>query len=174
MSGETKTLWKFFSIADWVEEEKFHEDMHRDGWKLIKADFCTYTYEKTAAEEYIYQLDYNPKAEKREDYLQMFSDCGWEYAGSNVGYNYFRKAKSEMQEDEEIFSDNDSKRDMLQKVIRNRMIPIIILLVMLLPFVIYELVNPTYVINIVAYTFLYVLMISVCIKLTKAYRKLKN
>jgi uncharacterized membrane protein YadS len=61
--------------------------------------------------------------------MQMFADFGWEYAGKCVGWLYFRKAASQVdgETEGELFSDNESKVDMIQQVIRTRMLPILVL-----------------------------------------------
>ena len=74
-------------------------------------------------------MDYNDDSiRNREEYIQMFSDCGWEYLQNYVGYSYFRKPVSEMKGDEEeIFCDDDSRLEMLSRVFRGRMIPLLII-----------------------------------------------
>jgi len=45
----------------------------------------------------VYQLDYNQEGRShKEEYIQMFTDCGWEYLQDFVGYSYFRKPKAAM------------------------------------------------------------------------------
>ena len=39
-----KTRIRFFTIADFVEEEKWLRDQHRNGWKILKMTFpCFYS-----------------------------------------------------------------------------------------------------------------------------------
>ena len=56
----------------------------------------------------------------------MFADCGWEYIGEFVGYSYFRKPVKDMNGEEEIFNDNMSKIEMLDRVYKGRMVPLIV------------------------------------------------
>ena len=44
-----------------------------------------------------------------------------------MGYSYFRKPKSQMQGDEEIFCDMESRMDMFRRILRGRMIPLLVL-----------------------------------------------
>ena len=57
----------------------------------------------------------------------MFKDCGWEYILDYVGYSYFRKPASEMNGDEKIFCDENSKLEMLERVFKKRLLPLLII-----------------------------------------------
>ena len=124
-----KKLFRYFSIFEYEKEEKFLREMHKSGWKFVKvAGFGIYHFEKCTSEDVIYQLDYNRDAQKnREEYLQMFSDCGWEHLQDYAGYSYFRKPAADMREDEGIFCDEDSKLMMMERVLKGRMTPLLIL-----------------------------------------------
>lgn len=115
---ETKVLRKYFGLADFIDEQRFLEQQHREGMKFVKFEpFIKYTFEKCIPEEYVYQLDY--KEDKKDDatYIQMFVDCGWEYIMKYGTWYYFRKPKSDiLKQDNEIFSDKDSKINMIKKV----------------------------------------------------------
>lgn len=64
----------------------------------------------------------------------MFEDCGWEYIQDFFGYSYFRKAVADNGSTEEIFCDDDSRFQMMQRVMKGRMIPLLIIfLSVLLP-----------------------------------------
>jgi len=125
----TKREFKWFTITQHEEEGEYLSDMHRHGWKLSKVSFPGFYYfEECEPEEYIYQLDYNQDSVKnRGEYLTMFRDCGWDYMFDFVGYSYFRKPKSQMDGDEKIFCDDESRLDMLKRVFMGRVIPLVIL-----------------------------------------------
>ena len=58
----------------------------------------------------------------------MFQDCGWEYLQNYAGYSYFRKETSEMKtREEEIFCDDASRLDMMKRVFKGRVAPLIAL-----------------------------------------------
>lgn len=60
------------------------------------------------------------------EYVQMFQDCGWEYLQNYFGYSYFRKPASEMGgAEDEIFCDDVSQLDMVKRVLRQRMVPLV-------------------------------------------------
>ena len=55
----------------------------------------------------------------------MFRDCGWEYIQDYAGYSYFSKPRSEMNGDEEIFCDDASRLEMMKRVYKGRLLPLI-------------------------------------------------
>ena len=91
-------------------------------------------------QEVVYRLDYNPEARAhREDYVQMFRDCGWEYVQDYVGYSYFRKPAPASERDAEIFCDDASRLEMMERVLKGRMLPLVaILLLVIVPVLIVE------------------------------------
>lgn len=126
MSGR-KTEFKFFTIPEYAKEEKYLREMHKKGWKLDHIVFPGfYEFEKCEPEDVVYQLDYNPEGRNHHsEYAQMFGDCGWEYMMDFVGYSYFRKPVAKMKEQEEIFSDDESRLEMIKRVWKGRMIPLL-------------------------------------------------
>lgn len=74
---ETKTMIRFFTIADYEEEEIWLHEQHKNGWKLHKMiPPCLYIFEKCTPEDVIYRLDYKNGAENA-NYFQLFTDYGW-------------------------------------------------------------------------------------------------
>lgn len=126
---ETRKQFKYFHIMEYDKEQLYLQDMHRQGWKLVKVTgFCIYHFEKCEPEDVVYQLDYNQEGiEHKTEYVQMFQDCGWEYLMDYVGYSYFRKPTSEMNGDEEIFCDDQSRFDMVERIFKGRLIPLLVL-----------------------------------------------
>lgn len=87
-----------------------------------------YHFEKCEPQDVIYQLDYNKEGlEHKEEYVKMFEDCGWEYLQDFVGYSYFRKPASETTGSEEIFCDDSSRLQMMDRVFKGRVLPLVIL-----------------------------------------------
>lgn len=124
-----KTLTRFFTIADFEDEEEFLRYQHQNGWKLVKqTPPCFFTFEACEPEDVIYRMDYKNSTESGE-YMQMMKDFGWEYAGKCVGWLYFRKpaALIESEEEGELFSDNSSRIDMVRYIIRTRLLPLCII-----------------------------------------------
>lgn len=125
----TKTVVKFFTITDYEKEQDYLSMEHKHGWKLSHITFpFFYHFEECEPEEVVYQLDYNPDRYKNfKQYTEMFDDCGWAYICDFVGYSYFYKAVKEMNDNEEIFNDDGSKKDMLDRVFKGRMIPLFVI-----------------------------------------------
>lgn len=129
MMENTKTVFKYFTIPQYQQEEDFLSDMHEKGWRFTHAAFPgIYHFVECEPGKAAYRLDYNPEgSQNREEYLQMFSDCGWEYVCDFVGYSYFRKEGAVGAEREEIFCDDASRLDMMKRVFAGRFIPLICL-----------------------------------------------
>lgn len=127
--AHTKREFRFFTIAEYEKEEAYLARNHREGWKLVQAALPGwYTFEECEPEEVIYQLDYNStQGEEKAQYLQMFADCGWEYVGEMNGWRYFRKPLAQADGDEAIFSSDASRLELLGRVFRTRMLPILLL-----------------------------------------------
>ena len=115
---EMKTTVKFFSVVDWEEEQNYLREMHRRGWKFVRLTaLCFYHFVKCEPEDVIYQLDYNADGvEHKDEYVQLFADCGWEYLQDYMGYSYFRKSASQTEGAEEIFCDDASRLQMFERV----------------------------------------------------------
>ena len=57
----------------------------------------------------------------------MFRDCGWEYVQDYAGYSYFRKPSAEMTGNEEIFCDDSSRLEMMKRVFKGRLLPLVVI-----------------------------------------------
>lgn len=126
---DKKTKIRFFTVAQWQQEQEFLRQEHNNGWKFtsLNALGC-YHFEKCEPQDVVYQLDYNPDGiAHKAEYVQMFRDCGWEYLQDYFGYSYFRKPVSAMDGNEEIFCDDSSRLDFMKRVFRWRIIPLIII-----------------------------------------------
>lgn len=128
--AQTKTEFKWFTVVQYKAEQEYLREMHLNGWKLTRISFPGfYHFEACIPEDMVYQLDYNQDgtAHKRE-YIQLFADCGWEYLFDFVGYSYFRKPVSQMEgteESEEIFCDDESRLEMMKRVFKGRVMPLL-------------------------------------------------
>ena len=127
--GNSKTVFKYFTIPQYQQEEDYLSAMNEKGWKFTHAAFPGfYHFEKCEPKKVTYRLDYNQEGiRNKAEYIQMFSDCGWEYICDFVGYSYFRKEGEPGEEREEIFCDDASRLDMMKRVFRGRIIPLIVI-----------------------------------------------
>ena len=126
---ETKKQFRWFTIFEYEKEQDYLRDMHKSGWKFVKVKgLGMYYFEKCIPQDVVYQLDYNKDGlAHKDEYLRMFGDCGWEYIQDYVGYSYFRKAVSRDGVAEEIFCDDESRFQMMQRVIKGRMLPLLVI-----------------------------------------------
>ena len=126
----TKKQWKYFSIMDYEKEEEYLRDMHKSGWKFTHVSgIGTYHFETCEPEDVVYQLDYNQEGlSHKDEYVQLFSDCGWQYLQDYCGYSYFRKSAKDMKNgEEEIFCDDYSRLQMMERVFKGRLLPLLVL-----------------------------------------------
>ena len=139
---EKKSVYRIFTIADYDREALYFREMHAKGWKLRKVSYSIllfavkYTFEKCQPEQVSYQLDFYPmRTSERTSYLQLFKDCGWEHITDFNSFSYFRKAHSEIESDAEfeIYNDATGKLDMVHRILRLRLLPVLLLFLALLP-----------------------------------------
>ena len=139
---EKKIVYRIFTIADYEGEALYFREMHAKGWRLRKVSYSIllfvvkYTFEKCQPEQVSYQLDFYPmKTSERTSYLQLFKDCGWEHITDFNSFSYFRKAHSEIESDAEfeIYNDATGKLDMVHRILRLRLLPVLFFLSMLIP-----------------------------------------
>ena len=124
-----KTFVRFFTIADYEEEEIWLREQHRQGWKLTDmTPPCFFGFESCEPADVVYRLDFK-NDEQSDDYLQMAEDFGWEYFAQCFGWLYFRKPaeSAEAEGEDELFSDNASRVEMVSQIVRRRMVPLAII-----------------------------------------------
>lgn len=140
---EKKIVYRIFTIADYEREALYFRKMHAEGWKLRKVSYSIflfavkYTFEKCQPEQVSYQLDFYPmEKSERASYLQLFKDCGWEHITDFNSFSYFRKAHSEIESDAEfeIYNDAAGKLAMVNRILRLRLVPVLLLLAIHIPF----------------------------------------
>ena len=134
---EEKIVYRIFTIADYEREALYFREMHAQGWKLRKVSYSIllfavkYTFEKCQPEQVSYQLDFYPmEKSERTSYLQLFKDCGWEHITDFNSFSYFRKAHSEIESNAEfeIYNDVAGKLAMVNRILRLRLVPVLLLL----------------------------------------------
>ena len=139
---EKKIVYRIFTIADYEREALYFREMHAKGWKLRKVSYSIllfavkYTFEKCQPEQVSYQLDFYPmEKSERVSYLQLFKDCGWEHITDFNSFSYFRKAHSEIESNAEfeIYNDAAGKLAMVNRILRLRLVPVLLLLAIHIP-----------------------------------------
>lgn len=132
MDKTTKREFRYFLLTDYEREEEYLRRRHQEGWRFTGVTLPgTYHFERCEPEDVVYRLDFNPLAkQEREEYIQIFRDYGWEYLQDLNEYSYFRKPAAEASgADNEIFSDDESRLEMLKRIFRSRMLPILAIFV---------------------------------------------
>ena len=131
--AETKKEYHFWVLPEYEQEEEYLRKMHNQGWKLAQVSLPgIYTFERCAPEDVVYKLDFRPlQGEDKEAFLSMYRDYGWEYLQDLNDYSYFRKPAADAAPgDLDVFSDDESRLDMVKRILRWRMVPILIIVLL--------------------------------------------
>ena len=116
-----------FYISEFDQEAAWLSFMHKEGWKFVSTDGYHYQFEKAEKEDWCYQLDYKENGIAEDDYITMYQDYGWEYAGQYDHWCYFRKKRIEGEEtDTTLFGNRESKLELYKRVVNGqflRMLP---------------------------------------------------
>ena len=110
-----KKVTKFYMPWNFEKEQAWLEEQAREGWKLVKHGFH-YTFEKSAPEEVVIRSDYISLAtdKKKQEYISLFEESGWEFIGATTGWYYFRIPAD--QYDTDIYSDPQSRIEQLKRL----------------------------------------------------------
>lgn len=103
---------------NYQKEEKWINEMAKEGWHLENYTFACYIFEKGAPGEYDYcieLLEDGPKTEKGKAYLAFMEEAGIEYVTNSANWAYFRKKATE--EPFVIYTDYLSRKKHLQRII---------------------------------------------------------
>ncbi|NLD16327.1 MAG: DUF2812 domain-containing protein [Tissierellia bacterium] len=123
------TKFNFFTISDYEKEEKYLREMANKGYHLESIFFPGfYKFQKGEPKDIVYRLDFNNfKGGEKNSYIKLFEDYGWEYLLEFVGWSYFRKDAKEA--DIEIFSDDESRLNLVNRIFVARLLPLILIFV---------------------------------------------
>lgn len=113
---DTITKWRWFWAWDDEKEEAWLRAMANRGLHFRGFFFGRYEFEQGPARDDVYRLDFLPASRDRAEYLQIFQDAGWEYAGQFGSWQYFRKT-AHPGEEAQIYTDNASKAVKYQRLI---------------------------------------------------------
>lgn len=143
--AEYRKEFHWFLLTDYEQEEEFLRRKHQQGQRFVKVSLPgIYYFEDCTPEDVVYRLDFNPQdPQDRDSYRQMYEDYGWTYLQDLNEYSYFCKPAAELERDNQIFSDMESKLEMLKRIFRKRMLPILTIFILcFLPGVWQVLTNP--------------------------------
>ena len=125
--ADTVTKIRVFTIADFKEEEVWLREMAQTGLHLKKMIVpCFYIFEKGEPRDVIYRLDFT-NSDENGDYNRMLSEFGWENCGRCMGWIYWRRSADELanEREGELFSDDESRLELVKKVLLTRMLPLL-------------------------------------------------
>ena len=174
---------KIFLLPEFMEEEKYLEEQHKLGWKFVEIKgISKYIFEATENEDYIYQLDIIPAEEDEEMYIQMLKDYGWEFVTIFNSWYYFRRKRNDSKGDIQIYSDSNSKLDMIKRSLKIQISALLLLTILTVTIVPYamtslEVGSPSTIIKIsfiIIYGFLWILSIRNMFKFKKLEKDIAN
>lgn len=91
---EYKTVWNFFFISQAEEEERWLNDMARNGWNFVRVGLCRYVFKKGTPGEFIYKLDLPenmPHGLGKEEYYNFLTECGIRIVHEMKEWMYLQK-----------------------------------------------------------------------------------
>lgn len=107
---------KFYFAWHEKKEKAFLEEMSLKGYRLIKIGLFSYYFEPCEPEERVYEADFRSYDKMSEDeYIQLFSDAGWEHDATFSGWYMFSRLKDENHMS--IFSDIESLQDKYKRLL---------------------------------------------------------
>ncbi|MCK9862737.1 DUF2812 domain-containing protein [Paenibacillus sp. ATY16] len=121
---------------DFEKEEKWINEMSRDGLHFKKASMASSFFAKDESVRYTYRLDYQTGqglgSSKFQEYIDLYRDAGWEYVSSYGSlWHYFRR---EWQPGEEprLYTDRDSLIQLYKRMQRVMAIMMLVNLIIML------------------------------------------
>ena len=76
-----------YGLMQYVKELRDGEIVSGAG--AVYTSFTKYVFEKCENEAVTYQIDFNPNKQEKDEYVQMFSDFGWQLVTEKEGKFYF-------------------------------------------------------------------------------------
>lgn len=98
MDMEYKKVWRFFSIADFEQEERWLNDMSASGWNFVRTNGLIFTFRKGTPGEFIYKMDLpenNAHGLGKEEYYLFLTECGNRIVCQNKDWIYLRKSAAD-------------------------------------------------------------------------------
>ena len=139
----SRIMCRYYMLPEYGQEEAFFAEQHRQGYALKRFIIpFFYIFEPRPAAHYTYKIDFQnlTRREENAQYQQLYADYGWEYVASANGFHVFRKPSSEAEEDD-IFSDNESRLAMVKRISKQRMGLLMMIVVLLFAYIGYKLVQ---------------------------------
>lgn len=110
-NGETKRFFKVFWAWQEEEEQEWLKEMARQGWILKRTRPPFYTFERGEPADVEFRLDFKSTPDTDfAEYLQLFSDAGWEHVDRWGSWIYFRRPAGSGT-DLDLYTDNRSRAE---------------------------------------------------------------
>lgn len=119
--SEINRMFRIYLPDMYEKEEKFLTEMSLRGWHFDHfTPPCSYTFVKKPPKPYVYKMDFRKnRNEDRDSYKALYEDCGWEHVQEfrvfGGSWEYFRK-ECVYGKEEDIFTDNESKIELLARI----------------------------------------------------------
>jgi hypothetical protein len=149
--------------------------MAKSGYLLIDCLFpYCYTFDKTDPQNMTYRLEFKPDTKDLDAYLAMVSNYGLALLAGPNNWYYFYKRQSENALENEIFSDNPTRADMIVKTVKSRFLPLITIELILFIFIFLSALPTGLLPIIMMYVILFVFFTYLTIHLIKGYFRLQK
>lgn len=92
--SEMKKVWRFYTIAEYEQEEQWINEMAKEGWNLTAVGFARYIFRRGTPGEYIYKLDMVERTasdEVRESYFNFLTECNIRVVGELKDWLFLQK-----------------------------------------------------------------------------------
>lgn len=125
---------RFFTLGQYPQEQQWLEEEARKGNILKKSILpCFYLFEKTKPQNLIYRYDFIPGDKTEAECIALYSQYGWHYVTKMNDFVLFVHQKDDADRaDFELFSSKESKEEMIGRILRHRMYPLLGLLVFMI------------------------------------------
>lgn len=97
-TSEMKKVWRFYTIAEYEQEEQWINEMAKEGWNLTAVGLCRYIFRRGTPGEYIYKLDMVERTasdEVRESYFNFLTECNIRVVGELKDWLFLQKKAAE-------------------------------------------------------------------------------
>lgn len=89
-NSASKTAWRWFWAWEDGKEERWLEEMARQGWRLVSGGIV-YRFVRDTPAEVRYRLDWRPGTNAAlKEYFDLCRDSGWQHVCSFGSWYYFR------------------------------------------------------------------------------------
>lgn len=92
---EYKKVWNLFFISQAEEEERWLNEMARNGWNFVRVQgLCRYVFKRGKPGEFIYKLDLPeniPHGLGKEEYYNFLTECGIRIVHDKKEWMYLQK-----------------------------------------------------------------------------------